>query len=479
MNLVTGGNTTTGETPTFIHKSKQAATTRRKEITLPTFSISTMNESFVEAEKNVANMKTLFGDLITEGDLNIFFGRSNTGKSFFAYQIAQAIAEGQNVLDVLTPNQLSNTTTKYFNLTNETQAQKVLYFDFEGTQERNYLRYTTKGERKACDFSKNLFVGYPNKLSIIDNLLFVDVMEAQTIATGAKVVIIDNLSAISQDNEKAGNAVKLLNKIKDFQRNNKLTVILIAHTPKIEEGKNISENDLAGSKQLYNLVDSVIAINTTSQDTSIRYIKQLKTRCSEIMFNTDNVITMKFCVRADGYKGYDFLAYESEHELIKIIEKTQKDEENEDIINEVNCFGSSYMDIAKKLQPKYAPGIDIKTYRERIIKRIKALKAKGLIKDTSEASQPAKPASEPIKSQPINLIEPIQPIQPLKPATSQPMKPATSEPVKPQASQPEKNEMSEVLNIEFIELLEPENIQSESQMEMKKILDEMRKTQAI
>jgi archaellum biogenesis ATPase FlaH len=410
--------TTTGETPTYNYSRKPTTTTttgattqtRKKENPLPTFTTTTINASFVDAEKNVANKKNLFGDLITQGDLTILFGRSNVGKSFLGYQIAQAIADGLNVLNVLTPLQPSDTTTKYYNLNNDTQAQKVVYFDFEGTKEKNYMRYSTKDTRKACTFSQNLFVSYPDILSVLDPLLFVDAMEAQTIAIGAKVVIIDNLSAISQDNEKSGNAVKLMNKIKDFQRRNNLTIILMAHTPKIIEGQPIIWTNLAGSSNLFNLADSVMAVNTTNQDTSIRYIKQLKSRYNEIIYNEDNVITMKFCLRADGFKGYDFLAYESEHELIKVIEKSVKDEENDDIINLVTRFGSSYMEMAKELQPKYAPYVNIKTYKEKLVKRVKALKDKGLISDTSE-----------------------------------PLKPATTQPAKPEPQQPAKKRISEAL----------------------------------
>ena len=77
-------------------------------------------------------------------------------------------------------------------------------------------------------------------------------------------MIIDNISAISTDNEKSGQAVKLMSRIKDMQRRNKLTILLMAHTPKIVEGEPIIGNNLAGSANLYNLADSVLAINKTT-----------------------------------------------------------------------------------------------------------------------------------------------------------------------------------------------------------------------
>jgi hypothetical protein len=390
-----------------------------------------------------------------------FIGRSNVGKSFLAFQIAEAIATGKNVLDVYSLDNHSTTTD--YDLKNETEAQPIVYFDFEATDEKNYNRYSAKGQEFPYPFSSNIKMSYPVKLSFSDPSLFIDAMALETKKTGAKVIIIDNLSAISTDNEKSGNAAKLMSRIRDYQRDNKLTIIILAHTPKVYENQPLTENNLAGSANIYNLSDSVFAINTTTQGGNIRYIKQIKSKYNEKYFESENVITVKFsCNNNSGFKGFEFLNYSTEESLIKAIEKTQKDDENEEIINEVNHFGSSYLDIAKKLQPKYAQDIDIKTYRERIIKRIKALKAKGLIKDTSEAQQ----AKEPIKL--INLIEPAQ---------SQPIKPATTQPMKPQASQPINNETLKSLNIDLIELEEPENIKTENEIELEKLLEKLRKNQ--
>lgn len=422
-------------------KKQITGTTERKRsnVLLPSFTISTINDSFIEAKTTVANKKNLFGDLITLGDLSILFGRSNTGKSFLGYQIAEAIAEGLNVLDVITTT--DKTTTAYYNLNNDTVAQKVIYYDFEGTKEKNYMRYSNKSNNMACSFSANLYVSYPDVLSVLDPLLFIDAMELQTNTLEAKVIIIDNLSAISQDNEKSGNAVRLMNKIKDFQRKNNLTVILMAHTPKVIEGQPIISNNLAGSSNLFNLADSVMAINTTSQDTSIRYIKQLKSRYNEIFYSEDNVITIKFNSKIDGFKGYEFIAYESEYELIKVIEKSIKDDENKDIINEVNLMGSSYSEIAKKLQPKYAPGIDIRTYRERIIKRIKALKAKGLINDCDE---PAKQINRLETTINKSITEPaIKPVKQIEPITEPAIKHAINKELNEFMNNLDKKELQE------------------------------------
>jgi len=328
--LVLSGQTTssTGNTTNFKYEKQRVIRTtgKSKAIELPTFKTMSIVNAFDEIKDTINNQKNIFGDLLTEGDLTILFGRSNVGKSFLSYQIAEA--SGKNVLNVLDNIGIKNYgETKYLNLNNETLAQKVLYVDFEATIEKDYIRYSTRESKlegnnvKPYQFNQNFISAFPDRLTVTDNLLFIDAIELDVIKTGAKVLIIDNMSAISQDNEKSGNAAKLMNKVKDLQRRHKLTVLLMAHTPKIVQGEAIIANNLAGSSNLYNLADSVMAINLTTMADDVRYIKQLKSRYNEIQFHKDNVVAIKFITRPDGLKGFEFLNYEQEEELIKPIDK--------------------------------------------------------------------------------------------------------------------------------------------------------------
>jgi RecA-family ATPase len=396
--------TSTGDTKTFNYVKPQATRRTTKVIEYPTFKTMPINKAFVEIQDTINNQKNIFGDLLTEGDLTILFGRSNVGKSFLSYQIAEAIASGKNTLNVMDIAELRNHgETPYYNLNNETPPQRVLYVDFEATIEKDYIRYSTKDPKttsktKPYQFSENFITAFPDRLTVADNLLFIDSIEVEVKKSGAKVVIIDNLSAISQDNEKSGAAVKLMNKIKDLQRRNKLTVLLMAHTPKIVQGEAIIWTDLAGSSNLYNLADSVMAINTTTMDDSVRYIKQLKSRYNEIQYHKDNVVAIKFSTRSDGLKGFEFLNYEPEDELIKPVDKASRADEDSEIINRIKHFDMSIAQIAEELKPQFAPDINFSTYYQRIKKRVQRMKTKGLIEDRESSPQPLiipiKPAPE-------------------------------------------------------------------------------------
>ncbi|MEI6049366.1 MAG: AAA family ATPase [Bacteroidota bacterium] len=386
--------TSTGDTKTFNYVKPQVTRRTTKVIEYPTFKAMPINKAFVEIQDTINNQKNIFGDLLTEGDLTILFGRSNVGKSFLSYQIAEAIARGRNVLNVMDITELRNHgETRYYNLNNETLLQKVLYVDFEATIEKDYIRYSTKDPKstskaKPYQFSENFITAFPDRLTVADNLLFIDSIEFEVKKSGAKVVIIDNLSAISQDNEKSGAAVKLMNKIKDLQRRNKLTVLLMAHTPKIVQGEPIIWTNLAGSSNLYNLADSVMAINTTTMADDIRYIKQLKSRYNEIQYHKDNVVAIKFSTRPDGLKGFEFLNYEPEDELIKPQDKATKADEDREIINLIRNFDYTVALIAEELKPKFGADVELSTYYQRIKKRIQRLKSKGLIEDRETEPQP-------------------------------------------------------------------------------------------
>ena len=67
-------------------------------------------------------------------------------------------------------------------------------------------------------------------------------------------------------------------------------MLVIAHTPKRNLSSPITQNDLAGSKRLYNYFDSVFTIGQSARDANIRNVKQLKARSTEIFYGSTNVL---------------------------------------------------------------------------------------------------------------------------------------------------------------------------------------------
>ncbi len=113
--------------------------------------------------------------------------------------------------------------------------------------------------------------------------------------TGAKILVIDNLTFLStQSTQDTQVALEVMRRLIELKKEFNLSILVLAHTPKIFSNTPITLNHLAGSKHLSNFADSVSAIGKSTQGKSIRYWKQVKpSRSGELIFDTGNVIVME------------------------------------------------------------------------------------------------------------------------------------------------------------------------------------------
>ncbi len=227
--------------------------------------------------------KALFGDFWLEGELSILFSDSGRGKSTLAMQIAEALAGGKPIapFEIVPP------------------AQKVLYFDFELSEEQFEARYSAlkkDGTRRPHRFSDNLLraqtaphgelpPGYKNLAEFIQHS-FIELLKQ----TAARVVIVDNITFLKGANENASAAAQLMKALKYFKQFHGLSILVLAHTPKLPYTSPLSLNDMQGSKMLSNFADNVFALGTSNKAKDLRYLKHLKPRGTELRFDTSNVI---------------------------------------------------------------------------------------------------------------------------------------------------------------------------------------------
>jgi len=235
--------------------------------------------------------KKLFGNLIFENELIMFFGDTGAGKSNAMYQITNHIAKGENGFN------------DAFHFQNEKKAN-VTYFDFELAPKQIKRRYknTNFADNITLILSKEFYQNY-------DTLTF-EALEYYIKGSDADVIVIDNISALlqfsSQDQTEALRMMKLLHRIKiAFE----VTIIVITHTPKIDEGTKITLNSMAGSKQLSNLADGVFSIGKSIKSENIRYLKHLKTRNTEL---TNDVFDLEFVGGDENDLHFDFIGISSE-----------------------------------------------------------------------------------------------------------------------------------------------------------------------
>lgn len=234
---------------------------------------------WMEDAHNMPIPTMLCSELWHEGELCILFADTNVGKSILAVQIADSISKGFPITG----------------LKLEAKAQPVVYFDFELFQKQFEARYSINYE-KPYRFHDNFFRAelHPDMELIHGCNTFEECLmmslEAAVQETGAKVLVIDNLTYLRHETEQARDALPLMKELKALKLRFSLSILALAHTPKRDQSKPIGRNDLQGSKMLINFCDSSFCIGESNKTNGMRYIKQIKARNTEIVYHAENVL---------------------------------------------------------------------------------------------------------------------------------------------------------------------------------------------
>ena len=263
----------------------------------------------------------LFSELWYENELCILYADTNVGKSILAVQIAESISSGIPI----------------DNFKLEAQPQKVLYLDFELSDKQFEKRYSKdyddhfKFHPNFLRAEINPILDLPKPYKCVEDYLFAE-LKGIIEKHKAKVIIIDNLTFLQNDNEKAKYALELMKQLKKITKELNVSVMVLAHTPKRDESKPISVNDLAGSKMLSNFCDSAFAIGKSTEDPKYRYLKQIKQRNTEHLYHTNNVI---ICLLEKEYNflGFRFLFFDSELNHLRQPTSTNLDERDAEMAN--------------------------------------------------------------------------------------------------------------------------------------------------
>jgi hypothetical protein len=155
---------------------------------------------------------------------------------------------------------------------------------------------------------------------IPENIERVIIKEIETLAIEfrADVLIIDNISALLAESEKSSTAGKLMKKLQSLKVQLNVSLLMIGHTPKRDGTRILTTNDLAGSKQLTNLIDNTIAIGKLPDEAETRYLKHVKSRDGAPKYTTFNVVRCDIAQREDGFLRLIFGETANEFDLLKV-----------------------------------------------------------------------------------------------------------------------------------------------------------------
>ena len=290
---------------------------------------------WMEEAKNKPVPKMLFGEFWFEGELCILFADTNLGKSILAVQIGNSISKNENIIP--------------FKL--ESPKQSVLYFDFELSIKQFENRYS-KDYHEHYQFDDNFKrIEINGDAEVPENKNFetflCDSLERSIIQTKSKVIIIDNITFLRDGNESAKDALPLMKQLKALKNKYGLSILVLAHTPKRDSSKVITKNDLAGSKMLINFCDSAFTIGESAQDKNLRYIKQIKQRNTEQIYDVENVCVCQIS-KPNNFLEFEFIGYGDERTHLKEFKKTEREELIEQV-KELSASGKTMRQIRDEL----------------------------------------------------------------------------------------------------------------------------------
>jgi len=267
--------------------------------------IKTANDR-IKAGLLLPDIFSLLGDLWQAGELAIFFGVTGGGKSILGVQIADAISQGQNIWN---------------KLKNENQPLKVLYMDFELSDKQFQVRYTSDDKKSTYMFSENFKMVnisfgeiYEPGKNITAKMF--ELIEKCLKETKATVLIIDNLTALSTEDNKDGNvAMEIMSYLDRLKRRNGYSILVLGHTPKKFAYYPITNSDLAGSSKITQFADTVFALGKSKIDNDLRYLIATKPgRSKKETYNSSNVITIRIIKETNFLKfEYEGTTTEDEH----------------------------------------------------------------------------------------------------------------------------------------------------------------------
>ena len=298
------------------------------------FTVKTASR-WIEQAKTRPIPKMLFGEFWFEGELCILFADTNLGKSILAVQIGNSISKGENIGGFIL----------------ETLKQPILYFDFELGEKQFENRYSIKFEQHY-DFDNNFIrVEINPDATIPEAQTFEDYLnyslERSITETGAKILIIDNLTYLKNETEKAKDALPLMKHLKALKNKYGLSILALAHTPKRDLSKPITRNDLQGSKMLINFCDSSFSIGESHSDKNLRYLKQIKQRNTEQIYDAENVCVCQID-KPFNFLLFEFVSLGNEFDHLKQHTERDRDTLNEKV-SELKQKGRSYREIGSEL----------------------------------------------------------------------------------------------------------------------------------
>ncbi len=291
--------------------------------TRPRFEICTVNELLA---RKTEPSRPLFGDMWLTGELAVMFAEAGCGKSLLAVQIAHSIARG----------------AAFKPMDAKPRRQKVVYVDLESTHEQFCSRYRHDDGFKPYKFPDNFVHA---RLTDVEEPGVSDI-EAVIEATGAKVLVIDNLAHLMKGHS-SNEAARLMRELRRLCRRDGISILLLVHSPPATLRRGIEARDLPFAGVISALADNVFAVGRVGAAASERYIKHLRPGAAAHVFGAAHVPWFRIRKRAN-FTYFEFRGFAREGAL-RLSDGDRREWQMIDRIAELKRLKMPVRDIAKAL----------------------------------------------------------------------------------------------------------------------------------
>lgn len=287
------------------------------------FAVNDAND-VVAAAAAAPDPEELWGPLWIAGETACLFGGSNSGKSVLAVMVARRLAKN---------------------------GKKVIFFDFELSDKQFQQRLVNAETGEAVKLPEGFLRAnilpdrYDPSRFERDVLMFI---EAEIYRHKADAIIVDNLTYLCSASENGDCASRLMMALCDIKRRLGISMLIVAHTPKRDTSLPLTQDDLAGSKKLANFFDSIVALGQSAADHDLRYVKQLKSRSTAIVYGEHNVSVHMLEHGSEGLV-LDFVGTEEEslHLETKAMKYTADPERAVDVVGQLYHIGKTVKEIVE------------------------------------------------------------------------------------------------------------------------------------
>lgn len=283
------------------------------------FIVETAN-SRIERAKLISNPKELVGNLWKEGELLVLFAYTGSGKTIFALQIAKALSEGKSIF---------HDNINDCSLHNEAGKKKVLYFDAELSDKQFENRFSDD-YKKHTEFDDNFFMMQINRKYILNEKEcfsegIIPEIESRVLKENFNVIIIDNLHCLKTGLEASKEAKPLMDSLTSLKHKHNVSIMIVGHTPKQHQFKEMNLSDLQGSSALSIQLDSCVAIGNSVLGDDIKYMVEVKRRDGKYIHNRNNVITCKI-EKSNSFLKFVYQSLDQENSHLKNLNEESKEE---------------------------------------------------------------------------------------------------------------------------------------------------------